>query len=408
VDRSIVNTLCCPACASDITLVPFEEDAGASGTHHVKWGVLLCARCAVWYPIYTYAPVLLTFETPLHNRFFERFESEIRKLGTYGTPAGKPKPGEASVQRSFTEEWDTVQNSDLSFLYTDEELRALNEQVWLPWLASIGRPLRTVLNVGVGLGRESLALQNVLGGAEVFAVDLNLAVIQAAERLRLQPGLHIVVASLFKLPFKKHAFDLVYSQGVIHHTFSTREALKSIAAQVAPDGYLFVWVYGLDDHLVLTGAAGSATRLLYAFEGVARPVVARMPKAMRGAFFGVLTVAAHPLVKARVNNKAAWKLVNTNHDLRDWLSPQYAHRHSYNQLFEWFEDLGFEIVDVQSPAAYRKLFNKRLWGVGLTGHLPLRNEDRRTLRTERADRSAVERDAAAVEHTLTLDHHAVM
>lgn len=365
-DSAIVQTLCCPVCASDLSLVPFEDDAASA---RIKWGVLLCDRCKVWYPIYTYAPVLLTFETGLHRRFYERFKARLGALGQYRAPAGKPQPGEESVQRSFTEEWDTVQDSELSFLYTDDQLVKLNEDVWLSWLKKTDKPIKNVLNVGVGLGRESLALQKVTG-AEVFAVDLNLAVVQAAERLKSQRGLHIVVASLFKLPFKERRFDLVYSQGVIHHTFSTREALKSISKRVAPDGHLFVWVYGLDDHLVLSGIAGAATRVFYAFEAVARPAIARMPAGVRRAFFAGITLAAHPFIKARVNNRAAWKLVNTNHDLRDWLSPQFAYRHSYNELFEWFEQLGFEVVDVQSPAAYRKLFNRRLWGVGLTGHLP--------------------------------------
>lgn len=366
-DSAIVNSLCCPTCGSDLHLESFEDDAASGTPERIRWGVLLCERCTVWYPIYTYAPVLLTFETDLHRQFAARFKDRIEALGAYRAPSGKPQRGEEAVQRSFTEEWDKVQGSDLSFLYTDHELDALNERVWLSWLKRSGRQLGSVLNVGVGLGRESLALQRVTG-AEVFAVDLNLAVVAAAERLKSRQGLHVVVASLFKLPFKRR-FDLVYSQGVIHHTFSTRDALRNIAKYVAPDGYMFIWVYGLDDHLVLSGASGFATRALYAFEAVVRPIIARMPATPRRVLFGALTLAAHPLIKMRVNNKATWKLVNTDHDLRDWLSPQFAYRHSYNELFEWFAELNIDVIDVQSPAEYRKLFNKRLWGVGLTGHL---------------------------------------
>jgi hypothetical protein len=35
---------------------------------------------------------------------------------------------------------------------------------------------------------------------------------------------------------------------------------------------------------------------------------------------------------------------------------------------EWFEDMDFKIIDIQSPRNYRQLFNKRLWGIGLTGN----------------------------------------
>ena len=83
--------------------------------------------------------------------------------------------------------------------------------------------------------------------------------------------------------------------------------------------------------------------------------------------FGVLTLLLHPLVRMRIRHKGKWKLENTNHGLRDLLSHRYAHRHSYNEVMEWFESLGFQIVDIQSPQAYRQLFGKRLWGVGLTG-----------------------------------------
>jgi hypothetical protein len=143
--------------------------------------------------------------------------------------------------------------------------------------------------------------------------------------------------------------------------------LKSIAYYVRKEGYLFIWVYGLDDHLVLGGTVGIITRLLYIVESILRPLISKSPGFLRNIIFSILTLIFYPIDKIRVRNAATWKLKNTNHGLRDWLSPRFAFRHSYNEVLEWFEELGFEIFDVQSPAAYRQLFNKRLWGVGVTG-----------------------------------------
>jgi SAM-dependent methyltransferase len=169
------------------------------------------------------------------------------------------------------------------------------------------------------------------------------------------------------MPFEDASFDLVYSQGVIHHTYSTYDALKSISALVKPDGFLFVWVYGLADHLVLKGNLGFFSKLLYITEYLLRPVISRLPKLLRDIFFNVSTVIVHPVLKTMARHNKIWTHRNTNHSLRDTFSPKYAHRHDYNEVIEWYENLGFSVIDMQSTAAYRKLFGKRLWGVGLTG-----------------------------------------
>jgi ubiquinone/menaquinone biosynthesis C-methylase UbiE len=202
--------------------------------------------------------------------------------------------------------------------------------------------------------------------AELYGIDLNLAVIRRGSRMKTRSDLHLIVASLFAIPFERNSFDLVYSQGVLMMTYSTKEAVRSIAAYVKPGGYLFVWIYGLDDHLVPKGFIGLLARFRYWLE-VFRPLVSESPRFLRNIFFGVLTPLTHPLIKSREHNKPQWKMKNTAHALRDWFSHRYAHRHSYNELIEWYEDLGFEIVDVQSPGAYRKLFGRRLAGAGLTG-----------------------------------------
>lgn len=269
------------------------------------------------------------------------------------------------MQETFTEEWGRVRDSELSFSYTPEDLVALNEKVWLPWLDSVG--IASVLDVGCGLGHETLALSRATNATEVIGVDANFALLSSHVPAGAPPSVHFVVASLFALPFEEASFDLVYSQGVLHHTFSTKTAFDAVAPLTRPGGRLFVWVYGLEDHLSQEGRRGAAMRVGVAVEHVVRPFVSRAPANVRNAFFRGATTLAHPVLKPRMRHTASWTPADTDTYLRDWLSPRFAHRHGWNEVIGWFEEAGFEVASVQSPTRYRELFGEPLWGVGLTG-----------------------------------------
>jgi uncharacterized protein YbaR (Trm112 family)/ubiquinone/menaquinone biosynthesis C-methylase UbiE len=376
----LLEFLCCPTCGGDLTLTAFCEErvptgnaeaghpGGAGGWETVvQEGCLSCRRCKVWYPILDYVPVLLTFPTKVQQRFSDRHRQLLEQLGGYAMPNGKPEPGEESVQATFSDEWKQVSRNELSFLFTTEDLVELNRQVWLRPLQKTRDEFKTVLNVGVGLGQETVAVQRALGNTEIIGADLNFSLLNSGQLHRTTPRYHLVIASLFHLPFRRSSFDVVYSQGVLHHTYSTRAAFDCVADFVRPEGHLFIWVYALDSHLIPEGFKGVVLRAKRFVETILRPVVSRSPKLVRDAVFATLTAVLHLFIKTTVLHKEHWKLPNTNHGLRDWLSPRYAHRHSYNQVLEWFEQRSFTIAGVQSPAAYRKLFGKQLYGVGLLG-----------------------------------------
>jgi ubiquinone/menaquinone biosynthesis C-methylase UbiE/uncharacterized protein YbaR (Trm112 family) len=373
-----LERLRCVTCHGRLQPRPFvTEDTPSGGDGGVateprtivRSGVLLCERCRVYYPIESDTPVMLRFATSFHEDFARRHAELLRDFDGFSAPDGQPREGEASIQETFTTQWDTVQDDQLSFMYTRDELVELNRRVWLPWLFDLPEERRpqSVLDVGCGVGTETLALQEATGAGEVWGVDLNFALLGRRPEYRDRPGLSFVVASLFDLPFADAAFDLVYSQGVIHHTYSTEAAFDSISRHVRHGGRLFVWVYGLEDHLAPGGASRLSKRANVAAEAVLRPLASRAPEPVRDRLFDVLTAAWHPRMRRRERHGETWERHNTNHSLRDWLSHRYARRHGFNEVAGWYEDRGFTVVATQSPRAYRELFATPLWGVGMTG-----------------------------------------
>jgi SAM-dependent methyltransferase/uncharacterized protein YbaR (Trm112 family) len=362
----ILSALKCPVSSGRLELISFDSEQ-KSDCELVRTGVLYCRDSLHWYPIINYVPVLLTFRTRLAETFRALHAVEFAALSVYSTPDLPPMPGERSIQKTFTEEWSGLGNDDRTFLYSDSELVALHRDVWLRFSSEELNAVDTVLNVGCGFGKEAIVLAEIFPNADIFGVDLNLSLLQAAPGLTSYPRVHPIIASLFHLPFAKGSFAHVHSQGVIHHTYSTEAAFRTIAAFTRPGGTLFVWVYAREDSLVVRGFSGVLVRMYwFVSHRIGRPILSRMPAAVRNVVLQVLTAAVYPLVKLRDRRAGEWHFRNTLHGLRDAFTPRYAHQHGFNEVIGWFEDAGFD-PRLQSPSKYRDLIGKRLIGVGIVG-----------------------------------------
>lgn len=366
------SDLCCPACSGMLRLEPFTTEHEA-GVQYVSSGVVVCERCRVLYPIESDTPVMLRFTTPFHDWFLAEHQSELAPFSEYSVPHEEPRRGEKDIQETFTDEWQLIREDDLAYSYTEEELEDYHRHCSLRYMHSLpeeGRP-RSLLDAGCGGGIEAKVLKKVTRAEQTFGIDLNFALLSRRAELRRQPGLNFVIASLFDLPFARERFDLVVSQGVLHHTYSTHDAFRSISTRVRKGGFLYAWVYALEDHLVPPPGGWWGTRHPL-IERIARPPISRAPRPIRNAIFKLLTLVAHLLPIGRDSYGRArhgdeWGRANTEHAIRDWLSPRYAWRHGFNEVTEWFESEGYTIVDVQSSLESQRLFGRPLFGIGMTG-----------------------------------------
>jgi SAM-dependent methyltransferase len=350
---------------TELEMIVIEEETDGA-RRLVRTGVLHSRQSRHWYPVINYVPVMLTFPTRLTAAFARDHADVLRNLEGYIPPSMDPMPGERNVQTTFTEEWSGLGAAPITFVYTDEELEKMH-RVWLRQPAEGDASAGVVLDVGCGFGREARVLSRLFPTADVLGVDLNLSLLEAAEELKGEHRVHLVIASLFHLPFADGVADHVHSEGVIHHTFSTKDAFDAIVPFCKPDGSLFIWVYAKEDPQMIPGVMGRVRRaLMVVNHGFTRPVLSRLPPPLRKAAIALLAAGVHPFLRARVRHGDEWTFDNTMHVLRDGFTPRYIHRHGFNEVLTWFEDAGFSPA-VHSPVGLREATGRVPKGIGVLG-----------------------------------------
>lgn len=214
---------------------------------------------------------------------------------------------------------------------------------------------KLVLDVGCGMGR--FAEVATRWGARVVGVDLSTAVEVAARNLAGRQFIGLQ-ADLFRLPFAPESFDLIYSLGVLHHTPDCEKAFKVLPQFLKPGGSLAIWLYSAynkwyrfsDQYRKITHRM--SIRTLHRFLRVAVPVLHSVDRglssipavgpSLASMVHHVFPVSRHPEPETRIL------------DTLDWYSPQYQSKHTYEEVFRWFEACGLESLTVgEIPLAVR-------------------------------------------------------
>ena len=177
-------------------------------------------------------------------------------------------------------------------------------------------PGALILDGGCGTGQLSNFLS--IASRTVFGSDLCLNSLRLGERFRRENDLrrtHFLQMNLFRPAFKSGVFDLVISNGVLHHTSDPFLAFQSISRLVRPDGYILIGLYHRYGRLIT-----DFRRLV--FRATGDRFTSLDPNLRRGGF--------SPAKR------------------RAWMMDQYKHphesKHTIGEVLGWFRRTGFRFV----------------------------------------------------------------
>jgi SAM-dependent methyltransferase len=174
----------------------------------------------------------------------------------------------------------------------------------------------TILEVGCGTGQMS----NFLGmgwGRTVIGADVCMNSLALAKGFRDRFSInnaHFVQMNLFRPAFAEGTFDVVLSNGVLHHTSDCGGAFRSIARLVKPGGFIIIGLYNW---------------------------LGRYPTLWRRWLierFGEAGALLDPRLRGK--GEAARR--------EAWFMDQYKHphetKHSMEELLAWFDAAGFDFM----------------------------------------------------------------
>lgn len=224
----------------------------------------------------------------------------------------------------------------------------------------------TILDLGCGSGLSSslwLDAPGWTGAATWVGADISQAIEVARERLGQVPRTHFVQADALALPFPPDCFGAVFSEGVFHHTPSTRAALRAAARVLAPGGELHFYVYRkkgpirefTDDYLRQQLAPLSDEQAWQVLRSLTR-----LAQALAESGGEVQVEEDIPLLGIRAGRQPVQRFIYWHfaklywnpaisfeenvHVNFDWYRPRYAYRHTAEELRHWLAEAGLHIT----------------------------------------------------------------
>lgn len=154
-------------------------------------------------------------------------------------------PSQTQTEQTFAFKWSKRDTYESEAVYAASK-KWLNERYGLPD-TPFSKLLegKTVLDAGCGAGFSALVLfGELLNTCRYIGADISEAVDVAAQRFAEKNVRgDFIQVDLLDLPEALGSFDIIFSEGVLHHTDSTEKAIRYLATKLNPGGHFMFYVY---------------------------------------------------------------------------------------------------------------------------------------------------------------------
>ncbi len=231
------------------------------------------------------------------------------------------------------------------------------------WLDNYDKP-PLLIDAGCGASWSGLELfEPVLPRLRYLGIDISEAV-DVARRRFAERGCEggFVQADIANLPFAPGSVDIIFSEGVLHHTDSTEGALKSLARLLKVGGRFMFYVYRrkgpvrefTDDLLRDRMRAMTPEQAWKAMEPLTRLGIALGELNVEVDIPEAIDLLEIPAGRINLQRLFYWHVAKAfyrpdftfdemNHINYDWYAPRNAQRQSIEEVRTWCQECGLEI-----------------------------------------------------------------
>lgn len=231
------------------------------------------------------------------------------------------------------------------------------------WLVNSTEP-PVVVDAGCGAAMSALELfKPVWDRIRYFGCDISTAVDVARQRVG-ERGLAgaFLQADLSQLPLAEGSVDVIFSEGVLHHTDSTQNALRSLAKLLRPGGRFMFYIYKkkgplrefTDDHIREKLQSMTPEQAWKALEPLTHIGIALGTLNARINIPAPVALLDIPAGEIDVQRFFYWNVAKAfygadlsfdemNHINYDWYAPKNAHRQTPEEIRAWCAESGLEV-----------------------------------------------------------------